>query len=521
MSKSIFRIAGLIAVLTIISKFAGFLRDVFVAQAYGATSVSDAYFYAYQIPSLALILLGGLGGPFYTATVAVFSKIVTDVTQKPDETVKETFYQFVTITAIVFGVLSVLVYIFSDTIIGLIISQGTPELIKIASMQLKIMSPMILIGGVIGIYYGVANVYREFFYTSLSPLMASITIIFALIFLPNDKYVLILAYSTLVGAVFQLILQLPACFRVGLFYRPSFSFSSNEMKQLGEILFPAMLGTTVGQINVYIDMFFTSGLEEGAWSAVSYGNKIFQFPVGVITTAFLVPLFPMFSSFVGQKDFSSLKEYFHKGLNSLWFLSFPVFALMAIFSYDAIKFLFERGAFDSDDTFLVSQALFFLSVSIIPYVARDAVTRVFYAFGDSKTPFMIAVLSIAVKSVMNFIFVRIFGVGGITLSTTIVTFFNMIMLGILIMPKINLEYAKFVKPLLKVSVSTFVMSVAGFMMRGAFLLGEESNLLIGIKLCVISIVCLGIFFVVSVLLKDESAYAFFKKVKARFCRGLG
>ena len=519
MSKSIFRIAGLIAVLTIISKFAGFLRDVFVAQAYGATSVSDAYFYAYQIPSLALILLGGLGGPFYTATVAVFSKIVTDVTQKPDETVKETFYQFVTITALVFGVLSVLVYIFSDTIIGLIISQGTPELIKIASMQLKIMSPMILIGGVIGIYYGVANVYREFFYTSLSPLMASITIIFALIFLPNDKYGLILAYSTLVGAVFQLILQLPACFRVGLFYRPSFSFSSNEMKQLGEILFPAMLGTTVGQINVYIDMFFTSGLEEGAWSAVSYGNKIFQFPVGVITTAFLVPLFPMFSSFVGQKDFSSLKEYFHKGLNSLWFLSFPVFALMAIFSYDAIKFLFERGAFDSDDTFLVSQALFFLSVSIIPYVARDAVTRVFYAFGDSKTPFMIAVLSIAVKSVMNFIFVRIFGVGGITLSTTIVTFFNMIMLGILIMPKINLEYAKFVKPLLKVSVSTFVMSVAGFMLRGAFLLGEESNLLIGIKLCVISIVCLGIFFVVSVLLKDESAYAFFKKVKARFCRG--
>ena len=519
MSKSIFRIAGLIAVLTIISKFAGFLRDVFVAQAYGATSVSDAYFYAYQIPSLALILLGGLGGPFYTATVAVFSKIVTDVTKKPDETVKETFYQFVTITALVFGVLSVLVYIFSDTIIGLIISQGAPELIKIASMQLKIMSPMILIGGVIGIYYGVANVYREFFYTSLSPLMASITIIFALIFLPNDKYGLILAYSTLVGAVFQLILQLPACFRVGLFYRPSFSFSSNEMRQLGEILFPAMLGTTVGQINVYIDMFFTSGLEEGAWSAVSYGNKIFQFPVGVITTAFLVPLFPMFSSFVGQKDFSSLKEYFHKGLNSLWFLSFPVFALMAIFSYDAIKFLFERGAFDADDTFLVSQALFFLSVSIIPYVARDAVTRVFYAFGDSKTPFLIAVLSIAVKSVMNFIFVKIFGVGGITLSTTIVTFFNMIMLGILIMPKINLEYAKFVKPLLKVSVSTFVMSVAGFMMRGAFLLGEESNLLIGIKLCVISVVCLGIFFVVSVLLKDESAYAFFKKVKARFCRG--
>jgi putative peptidoglycan lipid II flippase len=145
-------------------------------------------------------------------------------------------------------------------------------------------------------------------------------------------------------------------------------------------------------------MFFTSGLEDGAWSAISYGNKIFQFPTGVILTALLVPLFPMFSSFVGKQDFESLKQYFHKGLNSLWYMSFPLFALMAIFAYDSIKFLFQRGAFDSHDTYLVSQALFFLSVSIIPYVARDAVTRVFYAFNDSKTPFIIAIFSILVKT---------------------------------------------------------------------------------------------------------------------------
>ena len=62
MSKenSLLKAAWLIAFVTIISKFVGFLRDVCIANYYGAGLVSDAYFYAYQIPSLAIILINCL-----------------------------------------------------------------------------------------------------------------------------------------------------------------------------------------------------------------------------------------------------------------------------------------------------------------------------------------------------------------------------------------------------------------------------------------------------------------------------
>ena len=73
-STTILKAAWIIAVVTIFSKALGFIRDIIVANFYGATTVSDAYFYAYQIPALAVILLGGVGGPFHSATVAVFSK---------------------------------------------------------------------------------------------------------------------------------------------------------------------------------------------------------------------------------------------------------------------------------------------------------------------------------------------------------------------------------------------------------------------------------------------------------------
>ena len=75
-APGVLKAAWLIALVTIASKLIGFVRDMVVANFYGATIVSDAYFYALQIPSLAIIILGGVGGPFHSAAVAVFSKLV-------------------------------------------------------------------------------------------------------------------------------------------------------------------------------------------------------------------------------------------------------------------------------------------------------------------------------------------------------------------------------------------------------------------------------------------------------------
>ena len=75
-SQGLIKSAGLIVIVILLSKIAGFLRDVIVANYYGASIVSDAYFYAYQIPSLAIILMGGVGGPFHSATVSVFAKLI-------------------------------------------------------------------------------------------------------------------------------------------------------------------------------------------------------------------------------------------------------------------------------------------------------------------------------------------------------------------------------------------------------------------------------------------------------------
>ena len=107
-TPSLLKAAWLIAVVTIFSKLIGFIRDVVIANYYGASTVSDAYFYAYQIPALAIILLGGVGGPFHSATVAVFSKLIPSLKEKPAEVVNKLYSTFMTTTIIFFTILAVL-----------------------------------------------------------------------------------------------------------------------------------------------------------------------------------------------------------------------------------------------------------------------------------------------------------------------------------------------------------------------------------------------------------------------------
>ena len=373
-TSSVLQAAWIIALVTIASKFMGFARDMVVANFYGATMVSDAYFYALQIPSLAIIILGGVGGPFHSATVAIFSKLLPSFNSKPDEVVNRLYNTFLTITFLIFAALAILGFLFADKIMGLIISAGSPELVSLATQHFKIMSPIILIGGIIGIFYGLLVTHQKFILPNLSPMVLSVVVIIAICLVNNDKSGMVLATATMVGAICQLLLQFPALRKIGYRIRPNFELVNNpQFKNIMELLFPAILSSTMGQITIYIDMFFASTLREGAWTSVVFANRIFQFPVGILVTAFLVPLFPIFSRLAGEGGgkLEEIRNYFNKGVGTLFFAAIPIIILILTLAKDGVSLIFERGAFNSDAVIMVTEALCFLSFSILPYVFRD------------------------------------------------------------------------------------------------------------------------------------------------------
>ncbi len=520
-ASGILHAAWMIALVTILSKFMGFARDMVVANFYGATLVSDAYFYALQIPSLAIIILGGVGGPFHSATVAVFSKLIPNLNSKPEEYVNKLYNTFLTITFLLFTLFAILGFVFAEPIMKLIISAGSPELINLAIQHFRIMSPIILIGGIIGIFYGLLVTHKRFVLPNLSPMILSIVVIISICLAKNDKCGIVLAFATLIGAICQLIIQFPALRKIGYRIKPNFDLINNsQFNNIIELLFPAILSSTMGQITIYIDMFFASTLKEGAWTSVVFANRIFQFPVGILVTAFLVPLFPIFSRLAGEgiDKYEEIKNYFNKGVGTLFFVAIPIIILILTLAKDGVSLIFERGAFNSDAVIMVTEALCFLSFSILPYVFRDSITRVYYAFNDSKTPFIIAMSSIALKAFLNYLLILKLnmGIAGITLSTSFVTLFNAIMLGLLINNKIKLAYKdlfiNFVKMILA-GVLTF--GVCLFASNYFNTLELPKYIFESIKIVLISGLCLIIYTIFNLLFKMTYAKELFNRIKLK------
>lgn len=514
---SVLKAAWLIAVVTIFSKLIGFIRDVVIANCYGASTVSDAYFYAYQLPALAIVLLGGVGGPFHSATVSVFSKIIPSLKEKANKEVNNLFNTFLTASFIAFAVFAVLCFVFSDQIMRFIISGNNQQLISLASMHLKIMSPVLIVGGIVGIYYGILISYREFMLPNVSPILMSGVIILMITLVKHDNTGVILAWATTIGALCQFVYQLPKIRKLGFRLKPNFDFSNPHFKQICELLFPAILSSTIGQIYVYVDMFFASSLAPGAWTSIGYSNRIFQFPVGILGTAFLVPLFPIFAMLVSQGDFEGVKKYFNKGVGVLFFAAVPMVVGVWVLGYDGIRLIFERGAFDKQATFMVTQALWFLSLSMLPYVFRDSITRVYYSFNDSTTPFLTALCSIVLKFFLNWLLVTKLaigsGIGGITLSTSLVTMFNATILAILLKKKIRLDYPILFKNLGKMlvaaSITLCVCLAASYLFNNIQL---PMKLLEISKIVSIGTLCFGLYIYLNLVLKMDYAL----ELKTRF-----
>lgn len=459
--KSLANTFSLVAIVTVLSKIAGLLRDIVLLQAFGTSMISDAFNYATLFTGNFFILFGGLGGPFHTSTVA----ILTPLKDKKEFTT--TTFQIIFYTLIILLFLAIIGYFISPYIVHIIApANGHGQIYQVklwqeTTLDLRIMLPLIIIAGLIGIAYGIMNVYDKFFLPSISPSISSIVLIISVLITSKEIGGLSLAYGTLVGALFQLLSQF------SLITQLHFTFSlkpTNDTVNFFQMLWPAAIGTSIGQLNIYVDSFFTSQLQEGSWTAIVNANRLVQLPLGVLLTAMLVPILPRFTTYVFENKIEVLKAEFHKALRILWFLAIPLGTLLFALKDPVVEILFKRGAFDQDSKLLLINALTFLIPSIFFYVARDLITRVFYAHKDTKTPYYVALFAIFTNFIFDFILIKPLGIGGITLSTTIVTIINLVILNALIKQKIgSLELTKTLKPLITMLLAACLSSVTAYL----------------------------------------------------------
>ncbi|MBE9160116.1 murein biosynthesis integral membrane protein MurJ [Nodosilinea sp. LEGE 06152] len=439
-SRSLANIAGIVAVATIISKFVGLFRQQAIGAAFAVGPVADAYSFAYIIPGFLLILLGGINGPFHSAIVSVVARQDRKDTAKLIEAVN-------TLVGLILIGVSVLLFALAGGIIDAIapgLSQTDTIARDIAVLQLRIMSPMALLAGLIGIGFGALNADSQFWLPSISPIFSSGAVLVGLGLLyaaigsdiTNPEFYLlggaVLAVSTLGGAVLQWLAQIPALWKSGL-GRPRlrFDWSIPGVREVMRVLVPATLSSGMLQINLFTDLFFASFIP-GTAAALSYANLLVQTPLGIISNVILVPFLPMFARLAAPENWPELKTRIRQSLLFTALTMLPLGALFVVLALPIVRVIYERGAFDEDASNLVTSVLMVYGIGMFVYLARDVLVRVFYALGDGQTPFRISLINIVLNGVLDFFFIRWLGAPGLVLATVGVNVFSTLALTVIL-----------------------------------------------------------------------------------------
>ncbi len=442
--RSLGVIATIVAAATLISKIFGLVRQQAIAAAFGTGAAFDAYNYAYVIPGFLLILLGGINGPFHSAIVSALAKQERKQAAALVETIT-------TLVGIALLVMTVGMIYGADPLINLVApGLGSTEtgafIHKIAVQQLQIMAPMAMLAGFIGIGFGTLNAADQYWLPSISPLFSSAAVILGIGGLwlwlggeiVNPRYAalggMVLAGSTLLGAIVQWLVQLPPQWRAGYGgLRLRFDLRRPGVKDVFQVLIPATFSSGMLQINVYTDLFFASYIPQAA-AALGYAGLLAMTPLGILSNMILVPLMPVFSRLVEPSQWGELKQRIRQGILLTALTMLPIGSLFVVLAKPIVQVVYERGAFQSDSSQIVASLVIAYGVGMFVYLGRDVIVRVFYALGDGNTPFRVSIISIFLNAGLDYLCVRVFSLGaaGLVYATVGVNLVSMVILMIIL-----------------------------------------------------------------------------------------
>jgi peptidoglycan biosynthesis protein MviN/MurJ (putative lipid II flippase) len=260
----------------------------------------------------------------------------------------------------------------------------------------------------------------------------------------------------------QMVAKQTMSVRRGFHYRPCIPLRDPELKTLFCNFIPTAVGAGVYQLTVMTDSVISSGLGEGNVSILSYAGTISAMVNSAIAGNILLYIYPKIAAEInGQQGKHKLFQY----MLLFAMLMCGVVVLFVAAGYDAVRILFERGAFGPDATGRVFICVLIYLLGSPINIMRDVVYRYFYARGNTKSTFYNGVSASALNVVVSIILARFMGLYGVVLGTTVTSVFSFT--SILIRMKKQYTFGGnfpfFVREMSKVAGAT-VLAICGCML---------------------------------------------------------
>jgi putative peptidoglycan lipid II flippase len=462
--KSILKSASIISLVTVASRILGYVRDQRITLLLGTSFAADAYVLAYRIPNLfrRLVAEGSMTASF----IPVFT---TYMREKSKEEVWDFANRLFWTLSLVVAIITILGMVFSPAVVQLFSGESAAHA-QAVDLN-RIIFPYLFFIALAALAMGILNCFHVFGLPAATPVLLNVaTILFSVgvVWHYVGDPAKSLAIGVLVGGVLQFLIQVPSLVRRGMKFTFGISFSHPAIRDVARLMIPRLFGIGIGQINLLIDTRFATAarMPPGSLAALYVADRVMELVLGGYAIAVATAILPMMSHQAAAKDYESLKKTLSFSVRIVAFITIPAALGLMILREPIIRVLFQHGQFVAESTRLTARALLYYAVGLPALASVKLIVPAFYSTRDTKTPVIIASISLGINIILNIIFLETFLYkrvqnGGPALATGLATFFDFFALFIIFRIRYGpLGTMGILRSFAKISLCASIMGVA-------------------------------------------------------------
>ncbi|MBQ4450836.1 MAG: murein biosynthesis integral membrane protein MurJ [Clostridia bacterium] len=475
-----------VTLIIFISKAIGFIREMIMANYFGADSITDAYNSAYSLFYLPVLLFSS----------CITSTLVPLYLRSERELGNEGARRFSANTITLFSLaalaVSLVMFVLSRPLVKLVYPGFSGEKLELAVTLTRIMMPALIFFVAGLVLSSLLNAKEKYVAAQLTGLPLSFAEIAAAIFLSKRYGIYPQAWGVLAAGILQIVVLVPF-FKGSLRYKPTFDPKDVFFRRMLVLAVPALLSMAVNELNHMVDRMLASGLNDGDISAMSYAFKPIMFIMGVLVVPLTTVSFSKMARQSIANDPSLAIPQVRESIKLLLTAALPIVLIAAVESRHIIRFAYGRGAF-SEDSVIVTGKVFLCYVVGVPFFGlRDLTNRVYHAFEDTATPMYIAAISVAVNIALNLLLRPLMGVYGLALATGIAAFVGVILLFVKLKKKVSGLFGKdFVLELMRIAAMSLPVLAAALLLS-RILPEAYGTGRVFLRLALISLISLGVY----------------------------
>ena len=389
--------------MTLLSRILGLARDIIFARYFGASGGTDAFFVAFKIPNFMRRLFAE--GAFSQAFVPVFSEYreTRDFNELKDlvNHVAGTLGGFLLILSIVCSLAApLLVYLFAPGFVDESRFQLTADMLRITFSYIFFIALTAFAGGIL-------NSYSRFAVPAFTPVILNLSLITAAIWGADhfQQPVMALAWGVALAGLLQLLFQMPFLAQIRLLPIPAFKRAHQGVKKIQQLMLPAILGSSVAQINLLLDTIIASFLVTGSVSWLYYSDRLVEFPLGVFGIALATVILPNLSRQHAAQSAEQFRHTLDWALKLVTLIALPAALGLLILAGPLLASLFAYGEFSLLDTEMSTLSLMAYALGLPAFIYIKVLAPGYYARQDTRTPMRIGVKAMIANMFLNLLFV--------------------------------------------------------------------------------------------------------------------